>query len=453
MEVRMMRRLLTSAALAALLASGAGCLFGKHATSLKSQAFLPSQTQPAPAAAEAAAGAPAPVSAVQNSKPTADVAATQAVPAAGNSAPAATQPAQPPLGLSSGGYMIVGTVVAEANGEPIYADKVLGKIDVALRALARKYSQDPVQFRAEARLLINQKIMEDVTNQLEFAAAERNTTDEEKQIATIVTTQYRQKEITKAGGSLAVARARSLEDGQDFDDRMNDEYQRNLIRLYYAKKVFPKVQVSADDMRRYYDMNRDRLYTERSEARFRVIRIGFNETGSKEEAFAKMQRVYKRAKAGENFGDLAEAQNDNRLWARQRGYIDVKRDEKGQMLKDEKGEPVGVILGRGSLLRLEKLEKAVFAVNVGEVTDIVDTDEGYYIAKVEAKTNGRVRPFEEEAVQAEIRDALEREQRNALRIKEQKKLWDASVTRVDDKMIDVAVEMAMQKFAVWARGA
>src|SRR4051812_33035809 len=58
---------------------------------------------------------------------------TGAVDAADNSAIAiapTTRPAtRPAVGASSGTFMYIGTVIAEVNGQPIYANKILTKID------------------------------------------------------------------------------------------------------------------------------------------------------------------------------------------------------------------------------------------------------------------------------------------------------------------------------------
>src|SRR5205823_12234257 len=105
-------------------------------------------------------------------------------------------------GTSEGIYMIVGTVLAEANGTPIFADKVLTKIDAELTAKA-KQSAD---FATAAELAIRKQLESDIRDELEFAAASRNSTDEEQQRAAGYTTHWRQNEIIKAGGSLAVTR-------------------------------------------------------------------------------------------------------------------------------------------------------------------------------------------------------------------------------------------------------
>ncbi|HEX2970795.1 MAG TPA: peptidylprolyl isomerase [Tepidisphaeraceae bacterium] len=444
-----MKRLWITGAMMGTLVVGSGCFGTKGPAKLKPQAFYQAQTQPAtqPSAetqATATTATPADATAAPASGQGTPDSATTPV-AAANPAP---QPAPTPVvGDTIGSFMLVGTVVGEANGQAIYADKILSKINDALSARARQL--EPREFRIAATALINRQIMEDITNELEYAAAQRNLGEEEQQLATILTSQFRQKEITKCGGSLAVARARALADGIDFDERVKEEYRKNMIQIFYYKKVFPRVQVSADDMRRFYEMNLDRLFTEKSEVLFRVIRVGVNESGGVKDAWDRMKRIQEKVARGDDFADLAAAQ-DNRVYARQRGYLTVKRDEAGQIVKNDKGEPVGLPIQKGSL-KQEDLEKAVFALEVGQVTTIIDGGDALYLAKLEGKTAGTVKAFEAEEVQKEIFRVLSADQRSELRRKEQKKLLEAAVTRTDEKAVDVAIEMAMQKYAIWNR--
>jgi hypothetical protein len=351
----------------------------------------------------------------------------------------------PVTGLASGSFIVLGTVVAEANGQPVYADRILAKLEDALAANAKRL--EPPQFQAAAQGLIEQAVMEQVTDELEFAAAQRNTTPEDQQLAAGATTMWRQKEITKAGGSEAVARAKSLEDGMEFDERTRQQYRRHLIQIYYMKHVWPKVQVSADDVRRFYDQNVDNLYAEKSSVRFRAVRINLKPSG-KEKAWATATEFLKKVRSGYDFANLAGSPeyNDNSMWRENKGYRELveTKDATGKTARE------GVWTERGTLAA-EELEKAVFALNPGEISDIIETRDALYVAKLEEKKGGTVRPFEDLKVQADIRDRMEREQRMALRAKEQLKLRDAKYWSVDKKNLQLTVDMAMQKYSEWAR--
>src|SRR5213075_601817 len=105
-----------------------------------------------------------------------------------------TRPAtRPVVGASSGMYMYIGTVVAEVNGQPIYADKILSKIDAELSVKAPLL--EPREFRLAAESAIRKQIEYDKNIELQYAAAQRNTTDEELQRAKALAAMWRQREI------------------------------------------------------------------------------------------------------------------------------------------------------------------------------------------------------------------------------------------------------------------
>src|SRR5947207_468678 len=86
-----------------------------------------------------------------------------------------TRPAtRPTRGESSGTFMYIGTVVAEVNGQPIYADKILTKVDTELSAKAPIL--EPREFKLAAISAIDRQINYEIHLEIEFAGAQRNTT-------------------------------------------------------------------------------------------------------------------------------------------------------------------------------------------------------------------------------------------------------------------------------------
>ena len=110
-------------------------------------------------------------------------------------------------------------------------------------------------------------LMETVPDtEIEFAAADANTNAEEKQMAERATEAWRQRIITANKGSVEEARRQFREQGRSFEDVSREQYRVNLVRVYHARKILPRIQVTAEDMRRYYEKNRDTLFTERRQA-------------------------------------------------------------------------------------------------------------------------------------------------------------------------------------------
>src|SRR5688500_15438577 len=215
----------------------------------------------------------------------------------GDRAPS-TSPATMPAGVSSGVAMTIGAVVCEVNGTPVYADKVLASLSRVFAAEAKRL--DERGFRAFAKSEIDKQVRLFVRTELAFAAAKRNLDAREQDLASAMTMQWRARQITEAGGSIERARARAEAEGYSFDERAEEEYRNNMVRVYYQKRLFPRTQVRADEMRRYYDANRDKLFTERDEATFRLIKIDAKRTGGAEAAQRKAQEVRDRAARGED---------------------------------------------------------------------------------------------------------------------------------------------------------
>jgi predicted signal transduction protein with EAL and GGDEF domain len=86
-------------------------------------------------------------------------------------------------------------------------------------------------------------------------------------------------------GSIGIAMY--PDDGADFDELLNDKARVNLVKVYWQKVEYPRLQVTADDMRAYYQHHLNDIFTQRSQAQFRVIKIDFKRTGGREQALAK----------------------------------------------------------------------------------------------------------------------------------------------------------------------
>ncbi|HEV8605928.1 MAG TPA: peptidylprolyl isomerase [Tepidisphaeraceae bacterium] len=415
----------------------AGCGSSKHLpATLKPQAF-----QPMPNAAPTAA-APA----TQPTKNSTAIATDD--PQTGGLTSISRPATRPAVGASSGTFMYIGAVVADVNGQPIYADKILAKIDTELSAKAPLL--EPREFRLAAEAAIRRQIEYDISLEREFASAQRNATDEEQQRAKALAAMWRQREIIKAGGSVAVARRMSLDkDGIDFEEKVNEQYQSYMILINFQNRIMPLVQISGDDMRRFYDQNVAQLFTEKSGVRFRAIKVSVNQKGGREAALKGAELLLERAKRGEDFANMASDENDDPTRRANRGWWMMEK------IKKEGDESVmePTWIDHGALAgKLEEVEKAAFALEVGEVSPVpIDVGDGFYILKLEQKQKGRVRAFEEPEVQGEIRRRLGSDQRRALREKDMLRLSKESVVRQDPEMFKTTVNMAMQKYFAWSR--
>ncbi|MBC8105243.1 MAG: peptidyl-prolyl cis-trans isomerase [Anaerolineae bacterium] len=353
-------------------------------------------------------------------------AATIPSPAASASQPGTT-------GVGTGGYLILGKIIVEVNGKPIPAERVLDSLTPVLVAKARELNEQ--RFRVAAAEEIQKQLRKLIMDELEYAIAEHSLDAQDKRLAEAITMMDRQELIRKSGGSLQLAKQAAAAQGRDFDDDLMKENSRaNYVRVYYQKYEFPRVQISADDIRRYYQRHQKDLFTDQAQARFRVIKIDFKRTGGRDKALVKAKDIQQRIGRGDDFATLAGSMNDDAFLAKNKG--------------DVSGGSGGWV-DRGAYAN-QKVDDAVWLLQPGQVSDMVESGEAFYIVKLEQKKEGRVRSFDEEAVQTKIRENLTAEQLMTLRQRAQERLMKNAVIEPEQPNIGPVVEMAMQRYREWS---
>ena len=344
-----------------------------------------------------------------------------------------SSPTTEPATAVTGGYQVVGTVLAKVDKTPIYADKVLAALEHELAADARKY--DTEAFRRVARSEIESKIQELIHTQLEIERASTSLNKEAKTQAEMYAQVWRKQQITAAGGSVELAKRRALEAGSPLDDQVREQYQSALVQIYYQERVAPRIQVSANDMRKYYQAHLATEFTHHAEARFRLIRIDFTRSGGPEQAAAKADQLIAKLKGGASFEELAKSYNDD-------SSLMAKGGDVGWMHKGD--------------YRYDKIEQAVWALQPGEYTDkpIEVTDEvrgtAYYLAQLDARKTGAVQAFDDAGVQTQIHEKLFSQQLAGFREKEIADLVNQAVIFRGPTGLETAVDMAMQRYSMWA---
>jgi parvulin-like peptidyl-prolyl isomerase len=345
----------------------------------------------------------------------------------------ATLPVEPTV--ASGQFLSLGGVVAEVNGTPIYINSVLRLVWPTLRNDAKTMDAD--HFQQAAADEISRQISALEENELLYAAAVRSLDDSDRRLVDDLTTAYRQRLVTQAGGSLEVARRNAAASGDDFEELIRNQHRSYMISLYQQRKFVPLIEPSAEDLRLYYRQNVEKLFTDHAEATFDLIKIdpaalgGDTPLANRKLAFEKAKQVHDRAAAGESFATLfAEFNNDPGLAALTNGTGSVGKIQRGSF-------------------GLKEIEDAVWKLQPGEVTDVMEIDGVLYVARLESRSEGRVRRFEDEAVQRQI-SATVRNQRMSQRLDEERlNLLRQSIREINPQMFQTAVDMAMQSYQTW----
>ena len=171
------------------------------------------------------------------------------------------------------------------------------------------------------------------------------------------------------------------------DDELQKHYDANQEQLrdpdkvridfvhYVPDKFVDKLNVSDDDLRAYYDAHTSD-YEKPEQVAARHILLKVDEAAGEEAKAAvrkKAEALLAKAKAGDDFAALASANSEDEGSA-------------------TKGGDLGTF-GRGAMVK--PFEDAAFALNPGEVSDIVESQYGFHIIKVESKVPAHTQPFDE----------------------------------------------------------
>ena len=318
--------------------------------------------------------------------------------------------------------------MAQVNGTPIYADTLVRLSGPMLSAKASQ--MDELSFRNFVRqnLLIAREVQ--IDDEVHYAMAMLHLSDDDKRLAEAIVMQHAQQSITAAGGSLELAKRRAIASGTTFDDAMREMRRQIIWDLYQRKMIEPRIQVSASDLRKYYNANLDKLYTVKDEAQFRVIKIDPARIGgadAKEAAMKRITAIRDRAQKGEDFTTLASMENQD------------------DYLKKNAGDPGGWM--QRDSYRIDAVDNAVWKLQPGQISPVISTEDAFFIVKLEAKKTGRVEPFE--AAQDEIQATLEKQQKGAL----EHELLEDDVPDIvrNEKVLGAAVDMAMQEYPRWSK--
>ncbi|EQB88483.1 peptidyl-prolyl cis-trans isomerase C [Clostridium punense] len=172
------------------------------------------------------------------------------------------------------------------------------------------------------------------------------------------------------------AKEANLEDSDEFKYQL-ELMKKDLLIQAGVKKILDTVSVNDNDVKDFYDNNREMFKTEETVSAKHIL------VDSEEKA----KEVIEKINSGTSFEDAAKE------------FSNCPSSEQGGNL----GE-----FGRGRMV--PEFEKAAFELSVGEVSEPVQTQFGYHIIKVENKSQADDRPYDE--VKAMIAANLLHEKQN-----------------------------------------
>ena len=170
--------------------------------------------------------------------------------------------------------------------------------------------------------------------------------------------------------------------GVNWEDFKNNIENRLLTQEVIRREVGSHITIGHDDAMKYYDDHK-KDFVRQEQVALRAIEI--KTEGKKEseipELKAKAQKLHDRVKDGEDFGELAKRFSDGST-AQQGGYLGVYK--RGELSKE--------------------LEDVVFKMKKNEMTDVIETKQGFLILQVLEHYEEGEQPFNK--VENEIMDHL-----------------------------------------------
>ena len=170
-------------------------------------------------------------------------------------------------------------------------------------------------------------------------------------------------------------------------EQYRSQLQEQIEKLkLVSMEVRSKIQVGETEMREYYDANRAK-YSEEDTFQARHIFFRTSEKAPADEIKRTMSTalmVLAEAKSGKDFAELAKSYSED----------PAARKDGGALGSFKKGD------------MMPELEAAILGMKPGEVSELVHSPSGFHIIKLEERSTGKMKPFEN--VKAEIEDTLYR---------------------------------------------
>jgi peptidyl-prolyl cis-trans isomerase C len=159
------------------------------------------------------------------------------------------------------------------------------------------------------------------------------------------------------------------------EDDLRSYFNRSLrIQKLLNDEIVSKVKISEDEVRLFYDTHPD-LFQQKEEIRASHILIKTNpnmDASEKKEARRKLEGIRKRLEQGEDFAALAK--------------------EFSECPSAARGGDLGYF-GEGKMVKA--FEEAAFALKVGELSGIVETDFGFHLIKLTDKKKEGTKTYDE----------------------------------------------------------
>ncbi|NQV24773.1 MAG: peptidylprolyl isomerase [Rhodopirellula sp.] len=281
------------------------------------------------------------------------------------------------------------TVVATVNSLPIFADDVL---EAHAQNLGKAEEQlSPEEMNKLRARLIQQELPQHIEKALLVSALREDIEKEQYEQLTTQVDNLFEKEIDRLKERYDVETKielqRILEQQGTSLESLNTAFaSRELSMFYIGRKSKDATTLSRQELMDWYEQNKAQ-YAIEAAAKWQQIRINITADGGREAAFTRMKQAIDALRNGTDFGEVAKQFSDG-----------PKRDTGGVWDWTKQGS-----------LADEKIERALFEIPVGKISQPLETKSAFVLVKVSERREAGFVPFEE--VQDKINNKLQSDAR------------------------------------------
>ncbi|MFQ6038127.1 MAG: peptidyl-prolyl cis-trans isomerase [Candidatus Aminicenantales bacterium] len=272
-----------------------------------------------------------------------------------------------------GAQETVEAIVAIVNDDIITLSEYRAEHEMLYQILRSQFRGEEFdeQYEKQKSLLLDRMI----TERLLLQEARKKDINVEEQLKMLIDNIKTQNNI----GSDEELRRLMAQQGVDFEIWKREQEQALLQQALVFSEVGRSIVIDETDVVNYYDQHREE-FTEPAEVKLRAIYVSA-EGRTEEQLRARMKEIEERLAAGEDMGALAEEYSDG-----------PEKESQGDLGTFKKGE------------LNEALEQAVEGLEEGELSPWIKMPGGWYLIRVEKRTESRLKPFEE--VKKDIENSL-----------------------------------------------
>lgn len=276
-------------------------------------------------------------------------------------------------------------ILARVGSEAILESEVIGAVNEVIEANKDRIPADQVE--NQRQLLIQQRLKGIIQTKLIYQDARRTIPSEgwphiEKQLTKQFEEVQLEKMMKKAGVSSAHEydlKLRTL--GTSLEREKRAYIERTLAEQWGRQQVKRDEEITYDQMVDYYRKHQDE-FTTPAAAKWEELMVRYAKHPSKAAAHEALARLGNQVLGGAPFAEVAKAGSDG-----------TTAPDGGQWPETTKGA-----------LTCDVLDKALFALPVGQMSPIIAGDKGYHILRVVERKEAEVTPFLQ--AQVDIREKI-----------------------------------------------